>query len=95
MSVKIDRTTGNTSVINETRNRTSGTQPADGAASQVHLSGLAAQLQSSAETPSFDVARVSEIKEAIADGRFTINASAVADRLIVSATELISTQRRA
>jgi len=93
--VKIDRTTSSASIISETRNRTGGTRPADGAASEVHLSGLAAQLQSSAETPSFDVTRVGEIKEAIADGRFTINASAVADRLIVSATELISTQRRA
>jgi len=95
MSVKIDRTTNSATVINETRNRTSGNRPVEGAAAEVHLSGLAAQLQSSAETPPFDVTRVSEIKEAIADGRFTINASAVADRLIVSATELISTQRRA
>lgn len=94
MSVKIDRTTNSASVISETRNRTSGNRPAESAAAEVHLSGLAAQLQSSAETPSFDVTRVSEIKEAIADGRFTVNASAVADRLIASATELISSQRR-
>jgi flagellar biosynthesis anti-sigma factor FlgM len=31
---------------------------------------------------SFDAGRVSEIKQAIAEGRFTINAEAIAERLI-------------
>ncbi|MBV5336597.1 MAG: flagellar biosynthesis anti-sigma factor FlgM, partial [Deltaproteobacteria bacterium] len=40
-------------------------------------------------------ARVSEIKQAIAEGRFTINAGAIADRLIASAKELVDSQRQA
>ena len=36
-----------------------------------------------------------EIKQAIAEGRFEINAGAIADRLISSARELVDAQRRA
>ena len=45
-------------------------------------------------TANFDAGRVAEIKQAIADGRFTINAGAIADRLIASARELIDAQRQ-
>lgn len=62
---------------------------------QVHLSGLASQLRASDDEHSFDAARVSEIKKAIAEGRFSINAEAIADRLITSAKELINSQRQA
>jgi negative regulator of flagellin synthesis FlgM len=44
--------------------------------------------------PVFDAARVSQIKQAIADGNFQINAGAIADRLISSAKELVDSQRR-
>lgn len=62
---------------------------------EVKLSGLSSQMHVSGDSPSFDAARVSEIKQAISEGRFTINAGAIADRLIGSAMELIQSQRRA
>ena len=61
----------------------------------VQLSALSAQLSAADDEQSFDAARVSEIKQAIADGRFTINAGAIADRLIVSAKELLDSQQQA
>jgi negative regulator of flagellin synthesis FlgM len=63
------------------------------AGDDVQLSGLSAQLRATDDGQSFDAARVSEIKQAIADGRFTINAGAIADRLISSARELVASQR--
>lgn len=53
----------------------------------------AAQLHGDA--PPVDAARVQEIKEAIAAGRFHINPEAIADRLISTARELIDAQRKA
>lgn len=41
-----------------------------------------------------DVAKVQEIKQAIAAGRFRINSEVVADRLIESARDLIASRRR-
>ena len=61
----------------------------------VQLSALSAQLSAADDEQSFDAARVSEIKQAIADGRFTINAGAIADRLIASARQLVDSQRQA
>jgi negative regulator of flagellin synthesis FlgM len=40
-------------------------------------------------------ARVQEIRQAIAEGRFQINAGAIADRLIESARELVQAQHKA
>ena len=41
-----------------------------------------------------DVAKVQEIKRAIAEGRFKIDSEVVADRLIESARDLIASRRR-
>ena len=60
----------------------------------VQLSALSAQLSAADDEQSFDAARVSEIKQAIADGRFTINTGAIADRLIASARQLVDSQRQ-
>ncbi len=68
------------------------TQASTGA--NVQLSGLAAQLQPSDGAAVFDAARVSQIKQAITDGKFQINASAIADRLISSARELVNAERQ-
>ena len=70
---------------------------ADAAASpvstNVKLSSLSSQLQmiekGFADTPVVDAARVAELKQAISDGRFKVNAEAVADRLIDTVKELI------
>jgi negative regulator of flagellin synthesis FlgM len=61
----------------------------------VRLSELSSQLRSADDGHAFDSARVAEIKQAISDGRFTINAGAIADRLIASAKELVDSQRQA
>lgn len=94
MKIDSTTTTSSTTLTSETRNRGSAGKATSGAAAEVHLSELAAQLQSSGEAPAFDPTRVAEIKQAIAEGRFTINTEAVADRLIESASELINSQRR-
>ena len=62
---------------------------------EVQLSPLSAQLSAADDGQSFDAARVSEIKQAITEGRFTINAGAIADRLIASAKELVNSQQHA
>lgn len=62
---------------------------------EVRLSALAGQLQSGDTHPPVDSARVAEIKQAIADGRFSINTDAIADRLIDTARDLINSQRKA
>ena len=50
------------------------------------LTGQAKELQTLqhdlAKSPEFDAARVSELKEAIADGRYEVNAERIADRLL-------------
>ena len=63
------------------------------AASSVSLSDLATRLHSieaelSTSEP-FDAARVEEIKQAMRDGQFKVNADVVADRLIESMKELL------
>ncbi|HZX31682.1 MAG TPA: flagellar biosynthesis anti-sigma factor FlgM [Rhodocyclaceae bacterium] len=65
------------------------------ASDEVKLSSLAGELQAGDAKPPVDSSRVAEIKQAIAEGRFSINASAIADRLIDTARELVSSQRRA
>jgi len=62
---------------------------------EVKLSALAAQLGIPDDQQSFDVTRVAEIKQAISEGRFAINAGTIADRLITSAKELVDSQRQA
>lgn len=72
-------------------------QPAAPNSTSVHLGGTAAQLQSMesamAGSPVVDAAKVAEIKQAISEGRFQVNSSVVADRLIASVRDLISTQK--
>ena len=60
--------------------------------SSVQLSALSSQLQTieshMADTPVVDAARVSEIRQAIAEGRFKVNPDVVADHLLQTAREL-------
>ena len=81
-------------LIKETRSQ-SAPKPESASGDDVRLSGLSAQLRATDNEPAFDAARVSEIKQAISDGRFTISAGAIADRLIASAKELVDSQRQA
>ncbi|MFZ4535652.1 flagellar biosynthesis anti-sigma factor FlgM [Propionivibrio sp.] len=80
--------------VKETRVH-SASNAASAVVDDVKLSGLSAQMRAADGEQPFDAARVSEIKQAITDGRFTINAGAIADRLLTSARELVDSQRRA
>lgn len=95
--MKIETTVKPTSA--PSTNRVKPQQHAEGSApaasDEVKLSSLAGELQAGDSRPPIDSARVAEIKQAIAEGRFTINASAIADRLIDTARELVNSQRRA
>jgi len=66
------------------------------AGSEVELSPLAAHLQAIsgnlANTPVVDAGRVSEIKQAIAEGRFKMDASKIAGGLIDSVRQMLSAQ---
>ncbi|MDD4912280.1 MAG: flagellar biosynthesis anti-sigma factor FlgM [Sideroxydans sp.] len=68
--------------------------PAQADSTSVHLGSTTAQLRSMesslASTPIVDAKKVSEIKQAISDGRFQVNSGVVADKLISSVRELIS-----
>ncbi len=61
-------------------------------AERVQLSNLAArlnQLEAQFGESDFDAKKVEEVRNAIADGRFKVNADAVADRLLSSVAELL------
>jgi negative regulator of flagellin synthesis FlgM len=55
---------------------------------QVAVSAAAAQM--SAAGNEFDSAKVDAIRQAIRDGRFQVNAGAIADRLIADAAALLA-----
>ncbi len=63
-----------------------------GSGARVQLSALSSQLQTieshMADMPVVDAARVSEIRQAIAEGRFKVNPNVVADHLLQTAREL-------
>ncbi len=65
------------------------------AGDDVRLSGLSIQLSSTSEGGVFDAAKVSEIKQAIAEGRFTINPENIANRLLSVAKEMVDAQHQA
>ena len=95
--MKIDSSTKASSgpLVSETRSQASAKATVLASGDDVRLSGAAAQLLATDDEQTFDTARVSEIKQAIAEGRFKINAGAIADRLISSARELVAAQRHA
>lgn len=57
----------------------------------VSLSQLAGAFKGSEQAP-VNPARIQEIKQAISEGRFTINPEAIADRLIDSARDLVNSR---
>lgn len=67
------------------------------ASDQVELSSMSARLQDAGATtsdaPVVDAARVTEIKQAISEGRFQINPERIADGLLDSVREMLSRQR--
>ena len=66
-------------------------QPANSDSGRVQLSDLSnrlSQLETQFSQSSFDAAKVSEIRTAISEGRYQVNAGAVADKLLASAAQL-------
>lgn len=76
----------------ETSPSASGAALASTVAGEVHLSSASTTLN--AQEPAVNMARVQEIRAAIAEGRFQINSAAIADRLITTARELVGSDRR-
>lgn len=60
------------------------------ASAQIELSSAAANLLAGDDDGSFDVEKVNRISQAISEGKFTVNAEAIADKLISNAKELLS-----
>jgi negative regulator of flagellin synthesis FlgM len=77
------------------RAKTAGTATASAgkapeASAQIALSSTASNLLAGVpEDGSFDTAKVGRISQAITDGKFSINADAVADKLIANAQEML------
>ncbi|MDR1855175.1 MAG: flagellar biosynthesis anti-sigma factor FlgM [Azoarcus sp.] len=73
-----------------------GSAPVASAGDSVKLSPLASTLQKAeaalAETPAVDSKRVEEIKQAIRDGRFQIDASRIADGLVADVRQMLDSQ---
>jgi negative regulator of flagellin synthesis FlgM len=65
-----------------------GTAAETGSA-KVELSSAASLMVKLADDPAFDAQKVERIAAAIRDGRFSVNAEAIADKLIVNAEELL------
>lgn len=67
----------------------------ENSATEVRLSATSAHLAgtSGSDAP-VDGARIAEIKLAISEGRFQINAEAIADGLINTARDLLRSQRK-
>lgn len=68
-----------------------------GGSEKVQLSSLSASLQKAetviSQTPVVDKQRVEEIKQAIANGDFKVDAGRIADGLIASVREMLANQR--
>jgi negative regulator of flagellin synthesis FlgM len=56
---------------------------------KVELSSSASVLAAADADPAFDTAKVDRIAQAIRDGKFDVNAEAIADKLIQNAQELL------
>ncbi len=80
-----------------TQPKSGGSDAAPGGSSNVQLSTLTARMREIenrlGDTQVVDAARVAEIKQAIAEGRFKVNADVVADRLLDTVRELISSHK--
>lgn len=87
--MKIDNTYKPPAAVVTPRTPPASSAKAGSSQEAVSLSALAGSLHSD-EQPPVDTARIAEIKQAIAEGRFKINAGAIADRLIESARDLVN-----
>ncbi|MEZ0246769.1 MAG: flagellar biosynthesis anti-sigma factor FlgM [Methylophilaceae bacterium] len=98
--MKIDSSTRTSPLTGNTAPATRGEKPAaqtGGAQDNVQLSNMSTQIKaletSIGEASGFDTAKVETVKQAISEGRFTINSNAIADKLISSTRELLAQQQ--
>lgn len=97
--MKIDnsvKSVGNTPAGEQRARNTGQANPASPGGDQVKLSSLSSGMQQAeqaiANTPVVDQARVDEIKQAMTDGRFQVDANKVADGLIDSVRQMLAAQ---
>lgn len=92
------KTTGSVSESKTRPAREAASSPQVASGPQVELSKLASNLQkleqAIANTPVVDSGKVNEIKEAIAQGQFSVNPEKVADGLLNSVRQMLSSQPR-
>jgi negative regulator of flagellin synthesis FlgM len=89
-SIKSSGQVGGDNKTRAARESSSSPVQTSGGGTQVALSGKLDQLV--AQTPVVDAAKVDEIKQAISNGRFQVNAEKVADGLIESVRQMLSAQ---
>lgn len=99
MTQRIDGTGTLNRVLTQLQSRSSGAQSSQGplnevsAGSSLNLTEAASQMRqlaanASGGEPSFDVEKVNAIRAALADGRYAIDAGAIANRLLAFEQEL-------
>lgn len=81
--------------INSSRPKATAGGTSAGSAAEVKLSAASAQLSGASSGAPIDGARIAEIKLAISEGRFQVNAEAIADGLLSTARDLLQSQRKA
>ncbi len=99
--MKIDnsiKSVSGSAILGDTAHPSKGatSAPSSRGGDRVQLSPLSSQLQSiessMADTPVVDSARIAEIRQAIAEGRFKVNPDVVADHLLQTARELLGSR---
>lgn len=76
-------------VTTDTVRQTAGA-PAPSAQVAISSTAQLAAASAGSDDGSFDAAKVARISQAISEGKFTINAHAIADKLVANAQELLS-----
>ncbi len=73
----------------ERKSSASGSSATAEPSAQVALSAAATALSTASADPAFDSSKVDRIAQAIRDGKYKVDAEAIADKLIYNAQELL------